>query len=55
MEACRVLLAINGYRLPIDWEIIEIAERIAVGTIYEGEVADWIESRIIALDESEES
>lgn len=45
MEACRLLMEINGYRMKIDMDAVNIALRIAKKEIQFSEFVDWIMER----------
>ena len=48
MEACRLLLDINGFALPIDFQVVEIAVRIAEGNLGLPEFGKWLAGRVVA-------
>ena len=45
MEACRLLMEINGYRMKIDMDAVNIALRIAKKEIQFSELVVWIMER----------
>ncbi|TET11981.1 MAG: type II toxin-antitoxin system death-on-curing family toxin [Candidatus Thorarchaeota archaeon] len=45
MEACRLLLEINGYQMKIDSQVIEMALDIANGEIEFPRFVKWLEGR----------
>ena len=47
IEACRLFLEINGYKLKIDIDVVEIAIKIARNEISFQEFLDWLSNRII--------
>lgn len=47
MEACHLFLAINGYTMLIDFEIVEMAISVAKGETKLPEFTKWVEERTI--------
>lgn len=52
MGACRSLLEANGYTMRIDWEVKDIAFRIAEGQLSFPELVDWLERRVEPVNEA---
>ncbi len=46
MEACRMLLDLNGHTMRIDEEVKAVATQIAVGEFSFPELARWLETRV---------
>jgi len=47
MEACRLFLELNGHILKIDFEVVEIALKIARHEIQYDEFVEWLRSKTI--------
>ena len=45
MEACRLFLELNGYRLLMDMAIVDVALKIATHEIQFDEYVDWLKAR----------
>jgi death-on-curing protein len=45
IEACRLFLELNGYRLKLEMEVVEIAVRIATRQISFEEFVEWLRNR----------
>ena len=45
MEACRIFLDLNGYVMYIDFEIVKVAIRVAIGDMEFGEFVHWLKKR----------
>lgn len=45
IEACRIYLEINGYEMRIDYEVVEIALRVATREIEFDNFVDWLVNR----------
>lgn len=50
MEACRLLLDINGWGMAIDHETVDIALQIAQGQCSESDFAQWLRLRAFTID-----
>lgn len=46
MEACRLLLDLNGYVMRIDTEVVEVAVQIASGELGFADFVRWLEARV---------
>ncbi len=46
MEACRLLLDINGYVMQIDVEVVNVAVQIASGELGFADFVQWLEARV---------
>ncbi len=46
MEACRLLLDLNGYVMKVDMEVVDMAIRIASGEIEFADFVQWLEARV---------
>ncbi len=51
MEACRLLLEMNGYKMRIDREVVKVALDIAIGNLEFGEFVQWLSQRTSPLEE----
>jgi death-on-curing protein len=45
MEACRLFLELNGYAMRIDFEVVDMALRIATREVQFPEFVQWVEQR----------
>jgi death-on-curing protein len=45
MESCRLFLESNGYAMRIDFEVVDMALRIATGEVQFPEFVQWVEQR----------
>ena len=45
MEACRIFLELNGYKMKIDREVIDMALSIATSQVEFEDVVQWLEER----------
>ena len=52
METCRLFLELNGYAMKIDFEVVDMALRIAKGEIQFSEFVAWIEQRTVRITTS---
>ena len=46
MEACRLLLDLNGYVMRIDAKVVDVAVRIASGKMEFTDLVQWLEVRV---------
>ncbi len=49
MEACRIFLELNGYKMEIDRKVIDMALRIATSQVEFEDVVRWIKERTTKL------
>ena len=52
MEACRIFLELNGYKMKIDREVIDMALSIATSQVEFEDVVQWIKERTTKLPNS---
>ena len=50
MESCRLFLELNGHKLQMDIEIVDVALRIATHEIEFNDFVDWLKIRTIAAE-----
>ena len=46
MEACRLMLDINGYVMRIDAEVVDVAVQIASGDLELADFVEWLRARV---------
>lgn len=46
MEACRLLLDLNGYVMQIDTEVVDVAVQIASGELEFADFVQWLKARV---------
>ena len=51
MEACRLFLDLNGYEMRIDFDVVDMALKIATGKVQLPEFAQWVEERTVKKPE----
>jgi death on curing protein len=49
MESCRLFLELNGYKLQMDMDIVDVALRIATHDIEFENFVDWLKNRTVAV------
>ena len=47
MEACRLMLDLNGFTMKMDGEVIDVAIWISEGQISFGDLVQWLEARVL--------
>ena len=50
IEACRILLELNGYEMMMDHEVVDIALQIAKGEIDFAQFLHWLRCRTAQID-----